>query len=187
MHTYDYKYGAEYTGKNKYLIAFHKAANALINSGAGGNLKGLEDSKEIITVRGDQIKMNESAYFDYETNNIHWLPTQGLDVDEDGEGELTPTAILDHEMDHGLEFLTNSKQFFKNLRTPDKKYSNAEEKLAITGDEQKTSRKLGLISGKEKTRDNHNKGRLYQTAGVNTTKVKLTEIQEVVIKVKKKK
>jgi len=38
MHKYDYKYGAQYTGTNKYIHAFHRAANALIKSGAGGIL-----------------------------------------------------------------------------------------------------------------------------------------------------
>lgn len=50
MHTYDYKYGAGYTGKNKYLVFFHRAAKALIESGAGGNLKALDSREEKVYV-----------------------------------------------------------------------------------------------------------------------------------------
>ncbi|WP_420022577.1 RHS repeat-associated core domain-containing protein [Chryseobacterium rhizosphaerae] len=51
MHSYDYKYGSQYTGTNKYIHAFYRAANAWIKSGAGGNLKALDAKKEKVTVR----------------------------------------------------------------------------------------------------------------------------------------
>lgn len=64
-------------------------------------------------------------------------------------------------------------------------YDNAEEMRVITGSEQSTAKKLGLISKKGVTRKDH-RGEIYDTAGVNTIKPKATEIEEVTITVKRK-
>ena len=101
MHTYDYKYGAGYIGKNKYLIAFHKAANALINSGAGGNLKALDARKEKVWITDKGYNSKDEANFD-NVNTIQWKPTRGLKT-TNGK-ELTPTAVLDHELDHTNDY-----------------------------------------------------------------------------------
>jgi len=184
METYDYKYGTQYKGTNKYVHAFHRSANALIKSGAGNILKSLESKSEKVWVRGDNLKKGESPDFNPATMTIRWSPTTG--VDTDGNADLTPTEVLNHEMDHGLEFITNTDKFYKDLNTPDKKYGNKEEKRVITGSEQSTARKLKRIKKNETTRTNHN-GNLIPTAGITTTKPPAIEIQEVIIKIKKKK
>lgn len=183
MHSYDYKYGANYTGKNKYLIAFHNSANALIKSGAGKNLKALEARKEMVWVRDDMYdsKIGPAFYPDY--MSITWKPTEGLDTD--GDSDLTATAILDHEIAHALGFIIDPVGYRKRSVPNGTDYDNNEEKRVITGPEQQTARKLGLTKGKQVTRKNH-RGSLYDTAGVNTTKRKSTEIEEVVITVKRK-
>ncbi|WP_276878190.1 RHS repeat-associated core domain-containing protein, partial [Chryseobacterium joostei] len=184
METYDYKYGAQYKGTNKYVHAFHRSANALIKSGAGNILKSLESKSEKVWIRGDNLKKGESPDFDPVTMTIRWSPTTG--VNTDGNADLTPTEVLNHEMDHGLEYITDPEKFYKDLATPDKKYGNNEEKRVITGSEKATARKMKRIKKNETTRTNHD-GSLIPTAGVTTTQPPATEIQEVIIKVKKKK
>lgn len=183
METYDYKYGGDYKGTNKYVQAFHKSANALIKSGAGSILKSLESKSEKVWVRGDNLKPNESPDFDSDTMTIRWSPTTG--VDTDGDADLTPTAVLDHEMDYALDYINNPDEHNKRANTPDKQYGNKEEKRVIQGSEQSTAKKLGLTNKKETTRKNHD-GSLIKTAGVNTTKPVAKEIEEVIITVKKK-
>lgn len=140
MHSYDYKYGAGYTGKNKYLIAFHKAAKALIESGAGGNLKGLDERKESIWIRQDTYDDSVGATFDKYTMSVKWKPTLGFETD--GDGNLSPTAVLDHELDHALDYLKDPKNNDKNLSTAtNDNYDNVEEKRVITGSEQSTAKK----------------------------------------------
>lgn len=91
MHTYDYKYGAGYIGKNKYLIAFHRAAKALIESGAGGNLKALDSRKEKVYVTDNGYNDKDGPNFDNK-DKIRWKPTKGLRT-TNGK-ELTATAIF---------------------------------------------------------------------------------------------
>lgn|GEM_PF-3498725 len=185
MHAYDYKYGAGYSGKNKYLIAFHKAANALINSGAGGNLKALDGRKEKVWVSDKGYTDEVGANFDPNTKTITWKPTKGLRT-TNGK-ELTPTAVLDHEFDHAEDYFKDpDKHVLNSLKPTGDNYDNAEEMRVIQGSEQSTAKKLGLIKGKEVTRTDH-RGDIYDTAGVNTTKPPAKEIQEVIITVKKKK
>jgi RHS repeat-associated protein len=183
MHSYDYKYGANYTGKNKYLIAFHNSANALIKAGAGENLKELDSKKEKVWVRDDIYDKNTGPAFYEDRMSITWKPTEGLDTD--GDSNLTATVILDHEMDHTLGFLNNPEEYHKRLTPNGTDYDNEEEKRVITGSEQNTARKLGLTTPKQTTRKNH-RGNLYDTGGVNTIKRKANEIQEVTITVKRK-
>lgn len=184
MHTYDYKYGAGYTGKNKYLVAFHRAANALIKSGAGGNLKALDSREEKVYVADNGYNDKDGPNFDNK-DKIRWKPTKGLRT-TNGK-ELTATAILDHEFDHANNYFKDPEKHIMNVLKPTgDNYDNAEEMRVIQGSEQTTAKKLGLIKGKEVTRKDY-RGELYDTAGVNTTKPKPTEIQEVIITVKKKK
>ena len=126
METYDYKYGAQYKGANKYVHAFHRSASALIKSGAGNILKSLESKSEKVWVRGDNLKDGESPDFTPRTMTIRWSPTTG--VDTDGDGDLTPTAILDHEMDHALQYINNRDKYAEDKNTADKQYDDKEEK-----------------------------------------------------------
>ncbi|OCA73754.1 RHS repeat-associated core domain-containing protein [Chryseobacterium arthrosphaerae] len=184
MHTYDYKYGAGYIGKNKYLIAFHRAAKALIESGAEGNLKALDSRMEKVYVTDNGYNDKDGPNFDNK-DKIRWKPTKGLRT-TNGK-ELTATAILDHEFDHANNYFKDPEKHIMNVLKPTgDNYDNAEEMRVIQVSEQTTAKKLGLIKGKEVTRKDH-RGELYDTAGVNTTKPKPTEIQEVIITVKKKK
>lgn len=186
MKTYDYKYGSNYTGKNKYLIAFHKAANTLINKGAGAKLKALDEHKEQVWVRQDIYDEKEGPLFDWGQMSIVWKPTIGLDTSGIGDGNLTPTAVLDHEIDHALNYVQNPDEFHKRRNTIDKTYKNLEEKRVVTGSEQSTAKKLGLIKNGQVTRNKYS-GSLYETAGVNTTiPSKTSVIEEVVITAKKK-
>ncbi|WP_411812418.1 DUF6443 domain-containing protein [Chryseobacterium scophthalmum] len=183
METYDYKYGAQYKGDNKYVHAFHNAANYLIKNGAGGNLKALDAKKEKVTVR--DLEEKEAPGFQLSKMNIKWSPIIGLETD--GDGNLSPTAVLDHEMDHANHYIDNPTEH-KNLRNAgDEQYGNKEERRVIMGSEQSTAKKLGLIQKGQVTRKNHD-GKLVKTAGVSTAPPpKAQEIEGVIITVKKRK
>ncbi|MDY3525979.1 type IV secretion protein Rhs [Riemerella anatipestifer] len=184
MRTYDYKYGKNYTGKNKYLIAFHKAANALIKSGASENLKALEENSTKVWISDKNYSDDIGPNFNPENMIISWKPNKGLRT-TNGK-ELTPTAILDHELDHARQYVENPDKYLLNvLKKTGDDYDNAEEMRVIQGSEQSTAKKLGLIKNKENTRKDH-RGTIYNTAGVNTTKTPAKDIEEVVITVKRK-
>jgi hypothetical protein len=86
--------------------------------------------------------------------------------------ELSPASVLNHEVDHALQYDQNEEQFTKDRNTKDPDYKNKEEKRVITGSEQETAKKLGEIKEGEVTRKDHG-GQPYQTNGPTTTEWKL--------------
>ena len=114
--------------------------------------------------------------YDPNTKTLYWSPTTALETDKGVK--LSPAAILDHEFDHAVQDATHPKQFNKDIDRKtgkDKQYDTKEEKRVITGSEQKTARALGLTKEGQVTRTNHNKGTLYPTTGVASTKNKMVE------------
>ncbi|MDY0930764.1 RHS repeat-associated core domain-containing protein [Chryseobacterium sp. CFBP8996] len=183
MESYDYKYGSNYTGKNKYVIAFHNAANYLIKNGAGENLKALDSRKEKVKVTNMGYTDNVGAQFD-NIDTIIWNPIKGIESKNTGK-RLSPVAVLDHEMDHAEDYFKDPEKHMLNVLKPTgDSYHNAEEMRVIQGSEQSTAKKLKLTKGKEVTRNDH-EGDIITTVGVTSTR-KPNEIQEVVLTPKKK-
>ncbi|MFY1048477.1 DUF6443 domain-containing protein [Chryseobacterium sp. GP-SGM7] len=183
MESYDYKYGSNYTGKNKYVIAFHNAANYLIKNGAGENLKALDSRKEKVKVTNMGYTDNVGAQFD-NVDTIIWNPIKGIESKNTGK-RLSPVAVLDHEMDHAEDYFKDPEKHMLNVLKPTgDAYHNAEEMRVIQGSEQSTAKKLKLTKGKEVTRNDH-EGDIITTVGVTSTR-KPNEIQEVVLTPKKK-
>ncbi len=105
----------------------HKSANLLYH---------LEKSKNIY-----YIAEGERNYFGINSKTIYWNPYRGI-LTSNGE-ELSPTVLLNHEIDHALGFDINRESFKLRKKTKDDSYSNLEEKRVITGSEQKTAKALG--------------------------------------------
>ena len=85
--------------------------------------------------------------------------------------ELSPVTVLNHEIDHALQYDKNPEQQNTDKNSLDENYGNKEEKRVITGSEQKTAKALGEIESTEVTRTNHS-GTLYETMGPTTTERK---------------
>jgi hypothetical protein len=89
-------------------------------------------------------------------------------------GDMSANTVLNHELDDAVQHDKNPKQFKKDSETPDKKYSDKEEKRVITGSEQQTAQALGEIPKGIPTRTNH-KGQGYPTANPTSTKSLMQE------------
>ena len=116
------------------------------------------------------------SFFDLSDNTLYWSPKTALETDKGVK--LSPTAILNHELDHGVQSFKHPAKYNKDSDPKtgkDKQYDDKEEKRVIKGSEQKTAKALGLMKPGEVTRTNHNKGTLYRTVGVNSTLNSLVE------------
>ena len=151
--------------------SFAESVQYLNKNGAGGMLKALNASDEIYYIS----ESNKNSSFDPKTKTISWDPTSAVLTNE--LKELSPTTLLNHEIDHALQFDKNPKKQEKDGATPDPNYGNLEEKRVITGSEQSTAKKLGEIMEGEITRKDHG-GTLYKT--INSTSIKRRD--EIIIK-----
>ncbi|NLF44343.1 MAG: hypothetical protein GX587_16750 [Bacteroidales bacterium] len=133
----------------EFKSSFGQAVQHLNKNGAGGMLSKLEKSDKIYYVG----EANGGSSYDPKTNTISWDPTQALLTNE--LHELSPTSILNHEVDHALQHDQNPDQQKIDGKTPDSQYGNKEEKRVIEGSEQKTAKKLGEIKEGEVTRKDH--------------------------------
>jgi hypothetical protein len=157
----------------EFKSSFGQAVQHLNKNGAGGMLSKLEKSDKIYYVGA----ANGGSSYDPKTNTISWDPTQALLTNE--LHELSPTSILNHEVDHALQHDQNPDQQKTDGKTPDSQYGNKEEKRVIEGSEQKTAKKLGEIKEGEVTRKDHG-GTLYETTSPTSTNWK----NEVIVKPK---
>ncbi len=157
----------------EFKSSFGQAVQHLNKNGAGGMLSKLEKSDKIYYVG----EANGGSSYDPKTNTISWDPTQALLTNE--LHELSPTSILNHEVDHALQHDQNPDQQKIDGKTPDSQYGNKEEKRVIEGSEQKTAKKLGEIKEGEVTRKDHG-GTLYETTSPTSTNWK----NEVIVKPK---
>lgn len=151
--------------------AFAASVKHLNKHGAGGMLAKLHASEVTYYV----TEASGNSLFNPNTKTISWDPTTAVLTNE--LHELSPTTILNHEVDHALQFDQNPKQQKKDGATPDPDYGNLEEKRVITGSEQTTAKKLGEIKEGEVTRKDHG-GTLYKTTGPTSTEWK----NEIIIK-----
>ena len=143
---------------------FSTAVQYLNEKGAAGMLAKLHASDAVY-----YITEGKGSAFSYKTNTIEWNPEMGLLTTEGVV--MSPTSVLNHEVDHALEYDTKKDQFMKDINTPVDNYDNAEEKRVITGSEQTTAKKLGEVGKDEVTRTDHG-GTLYETKGVKSTEGK---------------
>jgi hypothetical protein len=158
----------------KFKKSFGQAVQHLNKNGAGGMLAKLEKSDKVYYV--GEAKGGSS--YSRKTKTISWDPSQALLTNE--LHELSPTSVLNHEVDHALQHDENPEQQKTDGKTPDSQYDNKEEKRVIEGSEQETAKKLGEIKEGEVTRKDHS-GTLYETTSPTSTKWK----NEVIVTPKK--
>ncbi len=151
----------------KFKRQFAEAVQFLNENGAAGILAQLESSETIFLINQSE----DGSFFDGETNTILWNPEQAILTDN--LVELSPTTVLNHEADHGLQSDKNPDQLKKDKDIPDKDFGDKEEERVITGSEQDTARRLGEIEADEVTRTNHG-GSLYPTTGPTSTELSIT-------------
>ena len=126
-------------------------------------MKTLEDSKTVYTIAESN---NLKSMFVPKSNTIIWssnammLTTNGTSI--------SPTTILNHELDHAAQKDKNPKQQKQDAKTKSTKYVNKEEERVITGSEQETARNLGEIKEGEVTRTDHGGGLFPTNSPIST-------------------
>ena len=128
--------------RNQFVSDFMTAYNYNVENGGGDNLKNAAISTDFtVNVVGTT---EHSERKDMDTGKpqlesfVRWNPTEGL---ETSKGTLSPATILEHEMDHGVQYQTKTEQYLKDKdvnKSSDPHFSNKEEKRVITGSEYKT-------------------------------------------------
>jgi hypothetical protein len=109
------------------------------------------------------------SFYNSTSKTINWDPSKALLTNE--MIKISPTTILNHEIDHALQNDKNPDQQKKDYKEPDPNYGNKEEKRVIEGSEQTTAMKNGEIKKGEVTRKDHG-GTLYETIGPTSTEHK---------------
>ena len=145
---------------------FRAAIMYLHEHNADGIIAQIDKSSTIIYITE---RVGEPSAFSETKKTIYWDPNMGVLTSSDKK--MSPTAVLNHEADHTLQYLKNPDKFAQDFKTFDPDYDNKEEMRVITGSEQKTALALDEISAGEVTRTDHN-GIPYITKSPTTTEAK---------------
>jgi RHS repeat-associated protein len=143
---------------------FSVAVQYLNTNKQGGMLAKLQASDKIYYVA--EGVQEASSNFNKSNQTITWSSRTGV-LTNNGV-EMSPTTVLNHEVDHALRYDTNPKQQKTDAQTTDSQYENKEERRVITGSEQRTAKGLGEIKKDEVTRTDHG-GTLHETTGPTKT------------------
>ena len=167
---------------------FRAAIMYLHEHNADGIIAQIDKSSTIIYITE---RVGEASAFSKTKKTIYWDPNMGVLTSSDKK--MSPSALLNHEADHTLQYLKNPDKFAQDSKTLDPDYNDKEEMRVITGSEQKTALALGEISAGEVTRTDHI-GIPYITKSPTTTEAKDGKIpknpfvmDEIVISVPKSK
>jgi len=157
--------------------AFGQAVQYLNEKGAGGMLQSLEKSDVVYILTSSE----GMSSFKFQSKEIKWDPNLGVTTNE-GQ-TMSPTAVLNHEIDHANQFDKKPDEYKKDrVRGTDAQYDSKEERRVITGSEQETAKKLGEIKEGEVTRKDH-AGTAFPTKGPISTEGKY----EIIVKPEKEK
>ena len=128
-----------------------------------------------------------------EGNNptIYWNPN--VIIETTTGVMMSPTAILNHELDHALgldKALKDNKKLQEYIadceKEPDSQYFTKEERRVITGSEQITAKALGEIKDGEVTRENHKLSSIFEAESPTSNKPKATMLSDIEVVVNKK-
>ena len=137
---------------------FRIAVNYMNSNGISYMLYKLNKSPYIYYIaEGELFK---SSCFDTKTRTIKWSSRTGIITDN--LYEMSPVEVLNHEIDHALQYDSRPQEQQIDGNTYNIQYGNEEERRVIEGSEQNTARKLGKLKKNEVTRTNHN-GSPYET------------------------
>jgi RHS repeat-associated protein len=141
--------GTNYKGapKNQFIQNFLTAYNYNVKNGGGEKMQTASKATDytlnlVQTENGSNFQTTFTKSGSTE-GTIFWNPDMGL---ETSKGTLSPATILEHEMDHGVEWQTNTIEHRKNREMMDDHFGNKEEKRVIMGSEYKT----GVANGELK-------------------------------------
>jgi RHS repeat-associated protein len=160
---------------------FAKAIQCLKENKCDGIFAKLQASPKTIYI-GEataEQKASHGACFTPDDMTIHWDSTVGMLTTE--YHAISPTVILNHEGDHALKYVTDSKAFWNDYNTPDEQYSNKLEKDCIQGTEQTTARALGEIKEGEVTRTDHKAVQVLSTPDPTKIKAPMSIIEDLVV------
>ena len=145
---------------------FRAAIMYLHEHNADGIIAQIDKSSTIIYITE---RVGEPSAFRHKKKTIYWDPNMG--VLTSSNKKMSPTAVLNHEADHTLQYLKNPDKYAQDSKTFDPDYDDKEEMRVITGSEQKTALALDEISAGEVTRTDHT-GISYITKSPTTTEAK---------------
>ena len=152
--------------KNQFVSDFITAYNYNVKNGGGEQLQAAATATDY-TLNLAQTENNSSFQTTFNgprtEGTVFWNPTEGL---ETSKGTLSPATILEHEMDHGVDWQTNTIEHIKGQKTSDSYFKNMEEKRVITGSEYKTGVANGEFKPITKGRENNNYS--YRKHGTNS-------------------
>jgi hypothetical protein len=146
----------------KFIGNFIKAAMHLYMNKSADLLSKVIASPNIYIIKEGSMKSS----FSLGTKTITWDSNMGIITNEGHV--LSPTTVLNHELDHVAQFDENPEKQRMDMNTSDVDYRNKEEKRVIENSEQTTAKNLGEIKEGEVTRRDH-KGVLYETKGPTST------------------
>jgi RHS repeat-associated protein len=132
--------------KNQFVSDFVTSYNYNIENGGGDKMQAAATATDYtLNLKQTEGHSNFQTTFNgpRTEGTVFWNPSEGL---ETSQGTLSPATILEHEMDHGVEWQTNTSEYRKNRNTSDSHFGNLEEKRVITGSEYKT----GVANGELK-------------------------------------
>ena len=145
---------------------FRAAIMYLHEHNADGIIAQIDKSSTIIYITE---RVGEPSAFRHKKKTIYWDPN--MEVLTSSDKKMSPTAVLNHEADHTLQYLKNPDKYAQDSKTFDPDYDDKEEMRVITGSEQKTALALDEISAGEVTRTDHT-GISYITKSPTTTEAK---------------
>jgi hypothetical protein len=149
---------------------FAQSVKHLHSHGQGGMLASLQKSNTVYYIAEGQVgQADPETQYDKSTRTITWVSREGLFTNEGHE--LSPTTMLNHEVDHALQHDKNPMQQQIDSNTPVANYKTKEEERVITGSEQTTAKALGEIKEGEVTRKDHG-GTTYETTSPVSTEWK---------------
>lgn len=158
---------------------FNRAVDYLNSNGCGNRYAQLEDSKYTYTIIIDDSGISQFVGKDRNNPVIHWNPEKGIETNNGTV--ISPSTVLDHEMDHAVQFDKAKKQLDDgNVKAWNKYaattkpgtsavYGNKEEERVITGVEQTTAQALGEVEPGKVTRTDHS-GRYVCVDGPTSNK-----------------
>ena len=179
------------TGFNALIfqIKFYITTGYLIKKGAGNIYEAI--AKHPNTVKVVPLEGQKASYYDPLTGTLFWNSRLGIRTTNDVN--LSPASVLNHELDHALNHISNYKKFTEDNKPNKTPYNTKEEERVIKGSEQETAIKLGEIKKGEVTRTDHNATDLLLTDDpTSSTGVlvpynkKITSLPEIIIISKKK-
>lgn len=124
------------------------------NCSNGGGLAGIaaaNDSNAIIEIARSSTRSFSTG--GTQRNLVYWNPNNGL-MNENGQ-ILSPSTVLEHEIDHAYHKATNSKEHQILVERVNDNFTNEEEKRVILGNETITAVANGEVPDGSNSREHH--------------------------------